>query len=464
MHRQDAKDAKKNNFNLKRMKNILMILLLLTIKVNAQTIQGAFPQLKNNEIVLKGYDGFAEKELAKTTSDSLGNFTLNYPKNYIGAAILQPKEASSLIVLLNNENFQVEWNDLQDFKTLQFTNSPENEAFAQVIALNQEIEPKLAGLKYLLPQYANQAKGKKWITQEIKNQENRFPNFIKTLPANSYAAYYLQMRKLIMDFPLTANRYIERMPQHEIDFKNINFNDDKLWTSGLLPELCNGFYQLMESHLDIEKVTEHCNIATDAWIKSLANNPTKQQAVAEHCFKLLEKRSLFGAAEHVAKAMLNQTNCQIDEKRTNLFEQYRKMAVGNMAPDIIFENKEASSKNKDLKSINSKYKLVVFGASWCPNCQTDYPKWKDYYIGLKTNYNVEIIYISIDTDKKVFDDYYKNAPFITYCDTKGWETQAAKDYHIFATPTYILLDKDLKILAKINNPEHLQAWLADKNK
>ena len=445
------------------MKNIVIILLLLTIKVNAQTIQGAFPQLKNNEIVLKGYDGFIETALAQTTSDSLGNFTLNYPKNYTGAAMLQPKGANGLIVLLNQENFQMQWNDLQDFKTLQFTNSQENEAFAQVIALNQETEPKLTGLKYLLPQYANDPKAKKWLAQEIKNQENRFPAFIKTLPANSYASYYLQMRKLITDFPLTANRYIERMPQHEIDFANINFNEDKLWASGLLAELCNGFYQLMESHLDLEKVTEHCNLATDAWIKNLASNPTKQQAVAEHCFKWLEKRSLFKAAEHLALAMLNQTNCQIDEKRTNLFEQYRKMAVGNTAPDIVFENKEERAKSKDLKSIKSNYKLVVFGASWCPNCQSDYPKLKEKYTSLKTNYDLEIVYISIDTDKKVFEEYYKNAPFITYCDAKGWETQAAKDYYVFATPTYILLDKDLKIIAKLQSPEHLEAWLKEKN-
>jgi thiol-disulfide isomerase/thioredoxin len=441
------------------MKNIVIILLLLTIKVNAQTIQGAFPQLKNNEIVLKGYDGFIETALAQTTSDSLGNFTLNYPKNYTGAAMLQPKGANGLIVLLNQENFQMQWNDLQDFKTLQFTNSQENEAFAQVIALNQETEPKLSGLKYLLPQYQKQPKAYKWLQKEIKNQENRFPTFIKKLPVNSYASYYLQIRKLITDFPQTANRYIERMPQHEIDFANINFNEDKLWTSGLLAELCNGFYQLMESHLDLEKVTEHCNLATDAWIKSLASNPTKQQAVAEHCFKWLEKRSLFGAAEHLAKTMLNQTNCQIDEKRTNLFEQYRKMAVGNTAPDINLTTFQK------LSNLTNKYKLVVFGASWCPNCQTDYPSLIGKYRKLKESHNLEIVYISIDTDITAFQDYYKETPFITFCDGKGWETQAAKDYHVFATPSYFLLDKDLKIIAKLQSPEHLEAWLqANTNK
>lgn len=444
------------------MKQIVVLLLLISSYSFAQTIQGVFPQLKNNEIVLKVYDGFAEKEVAKTTSDSLGKFTLNYPKNYIGAAILQPKGASSLIVLLHNENFQMKWDDLQDINSLQFTNSLENDAFALVIALNQETEPKLSGLKYLLPQYQKQPKEYKWLQQEIANQENRFPTFIKTLPANSYAAYYLQMRKLITDFPLTANRYIERMPQHEIDFKNINFNDDKLWTSGLLAELLDSFYQLMESHLDLEKVTEHCNLATDAWIKSLANNPTKQQAVAEQVFKWLEKRSLLQAAEYLAKSMLNQTHCVLSKKSINLFEQYRKMGIGSTAFNISLENKQKASKIKDLKSINSTYKLVVFGASWCPNCQIDYPKWKENYVALKEKYNLEIVYISIDTDKKVFEDFYKESPFITFCDYKGWETQAAKEYYVFATPTYILIDKDFKVLAKLQSPEHLKAWLESK--
>jgi thiol-disulfide isomerase/thioredoxin len=441
------------------MKYIFKLFLLIAFQTNAQTIEGAFSQLKNNEIVLKGYEGFAETELAKTTTDSLGNFILNYPKNYTGAAMLQPKGANGVIVLLNHENLIMKWNDLQDFNTLQFTNSPDNEAFATIVSLNQETESKLAGLKYLLKQYQKQPKVYKWLAQEIANQENRFPNFIKTLPANSYAAYYLQLRKLLMDMPLTANRYIERMPQHEIDFKKINFNDDRLWTSGLLTELLNGFYQLMESHLDNNNVTEHCNEGTDAWLTSLINNPTRQQVIAEHCFKWLEKRSLFGAAEHLAKSMLNQTHFQLPESSIQLFEQYRKMGIGNTAPDIVLENKEVNTKEINLRGINSKYKLVAFGASWCPNCQKDYPALVSKYKSLKEKFDLEIIYISIDTEKKLADDYYKEAPFIVFCNSEGWNTQSVKDYHVFATPTYILMDKELKIVAKINSTEHLEAWL-----
>lgn len=444
------------------MKNRILLFLLIVFKAQAQTITGSLNHIKNTEIALKGYDGFEEKALGTTTTDSLGNFTLNYPKNYTGAALLQPKGVNGLIVLLNNQNFQMQWENMQDFKTLHFTNSPDNEAFAISIDISQEAEQKLAGLKYLLPQYTIPSNEYKWLAQEITSQENRFPAFIKTLPATSYGAYYLQLRKLIMDMPLTANRYIERLPQHEKDFAAINFNDNRLWTSGLLRELLDGFYQLMESHIDIEKVTEHCNRATDVWLTCLANNPARLQTVAEYCFKRLEQRSLFQAAEYLAKAMLNQTHCVLSEKSINLFEQYRKMGIGNTAADIVLENKVGKAKKTTLKSINSTFKLVVFGASWCPNCQIDYPKWKENYVALKEKFDLEIVYISIDTDKKVFEDFYKESPFITFCDYKGWETQAAKVYYVFATPTYILLDKDLKVLAKLKSPEHLKAWLEAK--
>ena len=178
---------------------------------------------------------------------------------------------------------------------------------------------------------------------------------------------------------------------------------------------------------------------------------------------MLEKKGLTEASEQIALAMLNKDNCQLSDKQTDLFEQYRKLAIGKTAPNIVFESKETSDK-QDLKSLPNPYKLVVFGASWCPNCQTDYPSLVGKYKKLKEKHDLEVIYISIDTDKKVFEEYYKETPFITFCDTKGWETQAAKDYHVFATPTYILLDKELKILSKIQSPEHLEAWLQANGK
>ena len=433
---------------------------MITQGLTAQTMQGTFPQAKNTEVMVKSFIGFNEKDLAKTTTDSLGNYSLAYPKNYKGAALLQINNSKSLIVLLNNENFNIQWENWQDFKTLKFTNSIENDFFANGIIVNQEAEQKLAGLHYLLPLYQESKANENWLQTEINNQEQTFANFIEGLPKNSYAKHYLNYRKFLGEVQLTNERYkeVNRVKQHELAFTKIDFANDALWQSGLLKEILSGYYQVLELYQDKDSIDSKSKEANTIWLKTLKNQPIKQQEVAEFCFTLLEKKGLTKASEHIALSMLNNDNCQLTDKQTDLFEQYRKLAIGNTAPNILLNNQ------KNLKELKNTYKLVVFGASWCPNCQTDFPSLIGKYKKLKENYDLEIVYVSIDTDKNAFKEYYKEAPFITFCDYKGWETKAAKEYHVFATPTYILLDKNLKIVAKIQSPEHIEEVVANVKK
>ena len=50
-------------------------------------------------------------------------------------------------------------------------------------------------------------------------------------------------------------------------------------------------------------------------------------------------------------------------------------------------------------------------------------------------------------------------PWQSYCDYKGWETQAAKDYYISGTPSYFLLEATNKILLRPNSLAHANAWI-----
>ena len=81
-----------------------------------------------------------------------------------------------------------------------------------------------------------------------------------------------------------------------------------------------------------------------------------------------------------------------------------------------------------------------------------------YYTNWKAK-NIEIVYISIDTDKTAFESAYKSMPWQSYCDYKGWETQAAKDYYISGTPSYFLLEATNKILLRPNSLAHANAWI-----
>ena len=137
-----------------------------------------------------------------------------------------------------------------------------------------------------------------------------------------------------------------------------------------------------------------------------------------------------------------------------IYTMYAIYMFFNIKQVITLNNKQKLSEIKTNK-------LVVFGASWCPNCKTDALELLKFYDSWKEK-NVEIIYISIDTDKTAFETAYKNAPWQTYCDYKGWETKAAKEYYISGTPTYFLLDVDNKILVRPNSVAHANTWIEYK--
>jgi peroxiredoxin len=360
--------------------------------------------------------------------------------------------AYQVLLFLNQEDITLYWEDLTKRDDLK-TNSKEYEAFLGGMKAFQDSEAKLAGLHYLVPLYAQDSIKQKLFIQELDTVANTFPTYIKSLPENLFVRQYLLTKGLIEQMPNSVKTYTWRAPQHVIEFMAIDFR--ALTHSGLLKDVISGYTNLVE-RFPLEEVSEILNAAIDKVITELQNEPTILQELAQYWFTLLEKKSLFKSAEQLALKMLNQDNCLLNERSTNMFEHYRKMAVGKRAKDIQF-------KGESLKQIDAQYKLVVFGVSWCPTCQTEYEKLKEQYTALNEDHDFEIVYVSIDTDKKAYTEKYNDAPFIMIFDGKGWHTQAAKDYHVFAMPSYFLLDKDLTILEKIKSVEHLEFWLKGKS-
>ena len=72
---------------------------------------------------------------------------------------------------------------------------------------------------------------------------------------------------------------------------------------------------------------------------------------------------------------------------------------------------------------------------------------------------VEVVMVSLDTDKKAFEEFATEFPFIFACDYKKWETQAAKDFYVSSSPTLFLLDSDNKIILRPATVRVLDSWL-----
>jgi peroxiredoxin len=140
-------------------------------------------------------------------------------------------------------------------------------------------------------------------------------------------------------------------------------------------------------------------------------------------------------------------------------QKYGAIAEGSTAPDISFGEASYYPEGvtaRKLSEVESDYTLVAFAAGWCSHCTEELPKIAAYYPTLKEK-NVEVILVSLDENASDFAKFAAPFPFISTTDYKKWEGQAATDYQVYATPSYFLLDKDLKIVKRLNSVEHLKA-------
>ena len=425
--------------------------------IKAQTISGVLTQHVNQEISVTGFNYYNNYVLATTTTDSLGQFTLKLPQEYRGMGILQAQDNSRLILSLEEKVLKLRGTSLHQKDSLFYIKSASNTTLQQYVKVQEAYTKANYALGFLEKLYQNAPvfNGQQNIIQIIKNEKVRIQKediaFLASLPSESYVKWFIPYRKLIQDMQANVKGDVQQIPRVINQFRAINFNHPNFETSGLFKELLEGHYMLLENMgQPLDSIYLEMNKSTMYLIKNLKNNTSLLSSVSNDLFNYFEKRSLFKASEYLALNLLKDTQLKLEEKLIKKLERYRKMKVGNIAPDIKLYNNKLS----DIKT----HKLVVFGASWCPACKKEAIELLKYHTEWNAK-NVSVVYISIDTDRTAFFTAFKEAPWQTYSDFKGWQTQSALDYSVIATPSYFLLDAENKILITPNSVAHANAWI-----
>lgn len=128
---------------------------------------------------------------------------------------------------------------------------------------------------------------------------------------------------------------------------------------------------------------------------------------------------------------------------------YNSLMPGMNAPPIslMFEGEKSIT----FDSFLGKPILLVFWASWCPHCLEVMPRVNEWAL---TNPNNAVVAISLDYDKSQFSKEKKKYPAIShFSDFKQWDSPPVKSYFVSATPTFILLSVDRKIINKFSSFE-----------
>jgi len=133
--------------------------------------------------------------------------------------------------------------------------------------------------------------------------------------------------------------------------------------------------------------------------------------------------------------------------------------IGGYAADFTLET-DTEGKTMERSSLNGKYVLIDFWASWCGPCIAEFPNLKETY-GRFRDKGFEVLGVSIDKNRNSWLDALKKheLPWPQVIDRPGDEAIALKKYAASVIPTTYLLDPDGKIIAKNLKGKALEEFL-----
>jgi len=464
---------------MKKLKAIIVLLFICAFANAQNNITGTFTGLANQQIKLVGFYGFNTYLIDSIQADEKGHFQLSYGTEDFGMAYLLSEDEKSFVVILSGESdalssskgLKLKGESLAIPESIEIVEGNENKLFDQYASEHTRREQTLSAWDYLTKIYSKDSLFAVHETpkQAIETEKRRIKAedslFLANLPKDSYVSFYLPVRKLVSSVSTIAQYRTEEIPATIQTFRQIDYTDSRLYKSGLLKEVIESHFWLIEnSGRSLDSVYIAMNKSIDILVENLFLDEQKLNEITEYLFKLLEKRSLFKSSEYLALKLLNEQGCTINNDFAAQLESYRAMKKGNTAPDIEFKGDvfapgyENGSIPKSLSDIKSDYIVVVFGASWCPQCPQELSQIAKQYAKWKMQ-GVEVVFVSLDENEKMFNSFAGVFPFISVCDYQKWESPVAKDYHVFATPTIYLVNDKREILLRPNFVKQLDSWI-----
>jgi len=436
----------------------------------AQTLSGTFAGHANQTITLEGAKGLATYSIGSAKADEKGQFTLTYAPADFGVAFLSGEDKKPFVVILEKEGVKLEGQILSEASSIRILQGQENRWFEQYTQEQGKREQALSAWGYLQNLYQNDPL---FATQQVPNQaiqtellriQKEDEVFIASLPADSFVRWFLPIRKLVSSVGAVAQYRTAELPQTVTAFRTLDYSDPRLAKSGLFSDVLESQFWLLEnSGGTLDENYKKMEVSLDAILKSLEKDELRYNEVVGYLLELLERRSLTQAAEYLALTVLEQDKVAIQMRLARQLEGYRAMKVGVKVPeiqftgDVLLQGKPNPYPTR-LSEVSAPYRLVIFGASWCPACSEAmgeliplYEKWNKH--------GVEAIFVSLDTDPKAFQAYSEGMPFIAFSDYKKWDTQAVQDYFVASSPSFYLIDQQGTLLLRPQSVKQLDAWV-----
>jgi thiol-disulfide isomerase/thioredoxin len=438
-------------------KSVFIFILLLAYGLQAQhSISGTFMPAKDYTWLIAYYLKPGTQNYIADTAINDGKFTLQIPENALPGTYrlvyAVPQEEFYFDVIYNGEeSIELAFNAHEG---ISFINSEENKLFNSYFKNISVLEQQIARF------YTNEnteVKDYVDITRQLEKTQKTYEektlgmlvhNFVKAnkpyIPSNYESVFqYVNNRK---------NNY----------FKTLELNNEILQASGFLTDkLANYVFTALPLETQSQEERQAAIISNvDTVNEKIANVDVKYKV---HLFYTLWVQAAANGYDNTSDYIYNRylrklvTDADYQEIY-NQIEVHNRLRLGAIAPNIKWGQND--KRNELSKLEGAENYVLVFWSSSCSHCIRELPA---LHSKLKNIERVQVIAIGLEEDNLSWKAESSRMPRFEHVIALGkWESEYADLYAIDQTPTYFILDKDKKFVAKPANDQEVIEYLENR--
>ncbi|NND51632.1 MAG: TlpA family protein disulfide reductase [Flavobacteriaceae bacterium] len=283
------------------------------------------------------------------------------------------------------------------------------------------------------------------IFQTQKETQKEFEN----ISEGTIASHFIKAnRPYIPESFQDIQRYISNIRTHFFD--HVDFNNEVLQSSNFLVERTLNFVFGLVAGGQSDAEMYKQNIVDVASAMEKASLQTRKMLLHIVWRQLSEANY-----EEVANFITDQYLLSIakelnDSELINEITSFKNISRGEIAPDFDIDWDDGETKEKKKLSeldIADNY-IVVFWSSGCSHCLEELPQLRDFIKSVKDQ-KLKVIAVGLEDDEYRWKtETYEYPEFIHVIGLGKWDNEIGNKYNITSTPTYFILDRDKKIIAK----------------
>ncbi len=444
------------------MKNLLFCLVAFfglcftATTTKAQTLKGKLIDKRQvgKQLNLFRTEGNYEYKIDSTNVKEDGTFSFtykNFPLGYYKMSLVNDNNIIEVILNPKEKEVELEFSQVYLERGVIVLKSKENKAFWEFKRKDLEVKKIKKGLKKEIGKYKSQ--GNEVKINEIKNEiekiEKELFNFTQDI-INRYPTTFFSQAKVASK---AKNKKDKKLYFNDLDFNNESFIRSEVFATRITDYIIKhsghneiGYYNAVDDIMKLAKVNEK---------------------VFEFClYNLLD--GFYGSGlEDVATYIMEEYfygeacgEIEINDLLKQKAELIKNLQQGNTPPDFTITSNYGRQINLKNTCANNKYTIVMFWATHCGHCMRDLPGFVPVYNQYKPK-GLEVIGVALDVNagkwKKTIEE--KGFNWINVSQFKNYQSPVCKDYKINKTPTFFILDRNMKIVSKPKGKQELMLFL-----